>query len=78
MFFDGFLFGPSPQVPLVSPKRKAGAGVGVGMLRGKGIPFIENEKELGSLVPGFLGFERSKFESFKDSKFQSFKDLKAI
>ena len=42
----------------VSPERGAGAGVGVGMLRGGGIPSIENIE----------------FQSYKDSKFQSFED----
>ena len=43
-----------------APMLCAGAGVGVGMLRGSGTPFNENEKSLGFLV--------AKFHSFKDSK----------
>ena len=35
----------------MTPKRGAGAGVGVGMLRGRVIPLLENKK-----VCGVLGF----------------------
>ena len=44
---------------LVSHKRRAGAGVGVGMLRGRGIPLVENKKSflLGSLVSEFQRFK---------------------
>ena len=46
-----------------------GVGVGVGMLRGSGIPFIENKKIIGLkvsfFVSSFLDFEVAKFQSFK-------------
>ena len=68
-----------PQSSLVSPKRGAGARVGVGMLRGRGIPL----KVLRFLVFSFfcfcwfigfrfLGFLVPKFQSFTVSRFQSF------
>ena len=53
-------------VSLVSPKRGAGARLGVGMLRGGGFPSMEINKLLGFLVFGFnvswfLGFGISEF-----------------
>ena len=48
---------------VVSPKRGAGAGVGVGTFWGRGIPFIDNEK--------LQSFEVSKFRSFRVSNFQN-------
>ena len=40
----------------------AGAGVGVGMLRGRGIPLLEKvSRFLGFLVSWFLGFMVPKF-----------------
>ena len=58
---------------LVSPKRGAGAAVGVGMLRGRGISFLEKDACLfGFLVSRLLGFEVSWFQSVLVSWFQSF------
>ena len=56
-----------PSRSLVSPERGAGAGMGVGMLRGRGIPLNENEFR-SSKVSWFLGFLSSWSQSFKDSK----------
>ena len=72
---------PPPSSPM-SPKRPAGAGVGVGMLRGRGIPLVENKKvsDFQSLqvpklqsfqVPQFHVAEVSNCQSFKVSKFQN-------
>ena len=58
-----------PPSSLVSPKRKAGAGVGVGMLRGRGIPL---KKNLGFLVSWFQSFNVSKYLGFLVSKFLGF------
>ena len=47
--------------------QESGAGVGVGILRGSGIPLLENESVstcLGFLVCWFVGFLVSKFQSF--------------
>ena len=54
-----------PPSSLVSPKREVGAGVGVGMLRGGGIPFIENKQ-----VSKSQSFQVSNFQSFKVPKIQ--------
>ena len=48
-----------PPSSLVSPKSGTGAGVGVGMLSGTGISFIENRTDLL-----FLGFLVSKLQRF--------------
>ena len=71
-----------PQVPSCSP-RGAGAGVGVGMLRGRWIPLsVWVSWFLGFLVSWFLSFlvawfygsKVSWFLGFLVSKFQSFKE----
>ena len=54
----------------MSPKRGAGAGLGVGMLRGRGIPFIENKIEFK--VSWFLACLAFWFQSFLVSKFIGF------
>ena len=46
----------------------AGAGVGVGMLWGGGIPFIENEQLQRFKVSNYQRFKVSKGQSFKDSE----------
>ena len=59
-----------------SCKRGAGAGVGVGMLRGMGISLVENKKGFlvtwfqSLLVWGVLGLLVPKFRSFEVSKFR--------
>ena len=49
-----------PRVPQATGVPQArgcsGAGVGVGMLRGRGIPLVESKKGFGFLVAKFLGF----------------------
>ena len=63
----------------MSSKRGTGAGVGVGMLRGRGIPFIEHEKGCGLLGLKFqtfkvsiFGFKIVRIIENKFSKFSSF------
>ena len=49
------------------------------MLRGRGIPLVENEKASkfqSFLVSGFQSFKVSKIQSFRVPLFQSFKDSK--
>ena len=56
--------------------RGAGAGLGVGMLRGTGIPLIEKKRDywfLGLLVSWLPHLEVSWFLGFLVSKFQGFK-----
>ena len=66
---------------LVSPKGWAGAGVGIGIMRGGGVPLIEIEKTskdakvVGFFVSWFLSFFDSEFQSFKASEFQTFNIL---
>ena len=55
---------PPPHVPSCPPRVWSGAGVGVGMLRGRMIPLIEKRD---SKVSWFLGFKVSWFQSFKFS-----------
>ena len=57
----------------MSSKGGAGAGVGVGMLRSRWIPLLENEKVSWFLGSWLFGFLVSKFLGFKVSKFHSFK-----
>ena len=60
-----------------TPKRGPGAGVGIGMLRGREMPLIESQR-----MSQLVGFLASLFESclmflllgFKLSKFQNVKD----
>lgn len=61
---------------------RAGAGVGIGMLRGTGFS-VNSKKGIQSLVVSWLlcflvslfrEYEATEFQSFEDSKLQSFRD----
>ena len=56
------------QLGLQFPEEWAGAGVGVGMLRGMGIPSFEDKK-----VSTFQNFEVSNFQYLEISEFKSSK-----
>ena len=61
----------------MSPKTGAGAGVGVGMLRGEGgFPQMRTKRFQGFVVYRVLGFFISKVQSSRVPKFRSFKDSK--
>ena len=58
-----------PPSSLVSPKKGAGAGVGVGMLRSRGMPLIQNAK---FEVTNFQSLKCAKNRSFQLSKYSNF------
>ena len=66
-----------PPGSLVSPKRVVGCrGVGVDMLRGRGIPLLDNKKLQSFKVQKFkipmFYFQRSKLQPLKHQHFKSF------